>query len=219
MNYCCGQSSAIYRVPPWANPYYLFCGCWFSFHKVRKITQFIFENMEVPNGVCSQIKWKRDVSNGCTARFMRGAKISGQANPQYHLSFTNTLNLKYFSEFQNFVFQIKSRHFSNMSCICIGGLAHRTLSCFHDFILIYRKLSSCITRIPVLYPCGAALAGQRLVRYRSEAVGIGPVQDRFWHVGARPYGHEKSNDDKTTLVAFQASPLLGGGICESGKLA
>ena len=34
-----------------------------------------------------------------------------------------------------------------------------------------------------------------------------------------PNGHEKSNDDKTTLVAFQASLLLGGGICDSGKLA
>ena len=71
----------------------------------------------------------------------------------------------------------------------------------------------------MLYPCGPALAGQRLVRYRSEAVSIGPVQDRFWHVGARPYGHKNFNDDKTTLVAFQASLLLGGGICDSGKLA
>ena len=75
-----------------------------------------------------------------------------------------------------------------------------------------------ITRIPVLYSCGPALAGQRLVRYRSEAVSIGPVQDRSRHVGARPYQQEKSNDDKTTLVAFQASLLLGGGICDSGKL-
>ena len=71
----------------------------------------------------------------------------------------------------------------------------------------------------MLFTCGLALAGQRLVGYRSEAISIGPVQDRFWHVGARPYGHEKSNDDKTTLVAFQASLLLGGGICDSGKLA
>ena len=78
---------------------------------------------------------------------------------------------------------------------------------------------SCITRIPVFYSCRPALAGLRLVRYRSEAGSIGPVQDRFWHVGARPYGHEKSNDDKTTLVAFQAYLLLGGGICDSGKLA
>ena len=76
-----------------------------------------------------------------------------------------------------------------------------------------------ITRIPVLYSCGPGLAGQSLVRFRSEAVSIGPVQDRFWHVGARPYQHEKSNDDKTILVAFQASLLLGGGICDSGKLA
>ena len=46
-------------------------------------------------------------------------------------------------------------------------------------------------------------------------IHIGPVQDQFWHIEARPYGHEKSNDDKTTLVAFPASLLLGGGICDS----
>ena len=66
--------------------------------------------MEVPNGVCSQNKWKRDVPNGCAARFMRGAQILGQANPQYNLRFTNTFNLKYFLKSQNLsqnlVFQI-----------------------------------------------------------------------------------------------------------------
>ena len=48
---------------------------------------------------------------------------------------------------------------------------------------------------------------------------LGPVRDRFWCVEARPQGHEKSNDNKTTLVAFLASLLLYGGICDSGKLA
>ena len=45
------------------------------------------------------------------------------------------------------------------------------------------------------------------------------MQDRFWHVGVRPYGHQQSNEDKTTLVAFHASLLPGGGICDSGKSA
>ena len=83
------------------------------------------------------------------------------------------------------------------------------------FIYIYTENYN---RVLHTYQCSSH-AGQRLVGYRSEGISIGPVQDRFWHVGARPYGHEKSNDDKTTLVAFQASLRLGCGICDSDKLA
>ena len=96
-------------------------------------------------------------------------------------------------------------------CCCLNLIGH-----YYFYIYIY------IQEIIIVYYTHTSALPMRagpLVGYRSEAISIGPVQDRFWHVGARPYGHEKFNDDKTTLVAFQASLLLGGGICDSGKLA
>ena len=98
-------------------------------------------------------------------------------------------------------------------CCCLTFIGH----CY-VFMILYLYTEN-YNRVLHAYRCRPVLAGQRLVRYRSEAVSIVPVQDRFWHVGARPYGHEKSNDDKTTLVAFQASLRLVGGNCDSGKLA
>ena len=97
---------------------------------------------------------------------------------------------------------------------------HRTLLCLYIYIytgiiIVYYTHTSAL-------PMRACPSGPApgLVGYRSGAISIGPVQDRFWHVGTRPYGHERILDyDKTTLVAFQASLLLGGGICGSGKLA
>ena len=95
------------------------------------------------------------------------------------------------------------------------------IMCYHTIRgLINVNLSYDITSCDL--PMRACPSGPApgLVGYRSRAISIGPVQDRFWHVGTRPYGHEKkSNYDKTTLVAFQASLLLGGGTCDSGKLA
>ena len=95
-------------------------------------------------------------------------------------------------------------------CCCLNLIGH------YYVIYIYIYLQEIII---VYYTHTSALPMRAcLVGYQAEAISIGPVQDRFWHVGARPYGHEKSNDDKTTLVAFQASLLLGGGFCDSGKL-
>ena len=89
------------------------------------------------------------------------------------------------------------------------------------FLWWFAATRHCYTHTSAL-PMRACPSGPApgLVGYRSGAISIGPVQDRFWHVGTRPYGHEKNLDyDKTTLVAFQASLLLGGAICGSGKLA
>ena len=67
----------------------------------------------------------------------------------------------------------------------------------------------------------ACRSGPVLVRYRPEAVRIGQVPDRFCCVAARPHVgiKNKSNDNKTTLVAFLTFLLLGGGICASDKFA
>ena len=97
-------------------------------------------------------------------------------------------------------------------CCCLTFIGH-----YYVFMILYLYTEN-YYRVLHAYHCSIH-AGLRLVRYRSEAVSIGPVQERFWHVGARPYGHEESNEDKITLVAFQASLLGGGSICDSGKLA
>ena len=102
-------------------------------------------------------------------------------------------------------------------CCCLIFIGH-----YHVSMILYLYTDNC-NRVFHAYQCtilaGLLLANQRLVRYRSEAVSIGPVRDRFCRVWARPYGHEKSNADKTTLVAFLVSLLLGGTICASGKFA
>ena len=81
-------------------------------------------------------------------------------------------------------------------------------------------VNSCITRKPVHYTCGPAVAGQRrsgigLRRSESGRSGIGSGALRHARMGIKI----KSNDNKTTLVALLTSLLFGGGICASGKFA
>ena len=68
-------------------------------------------------------------------------------------------------------------------CCCLTFIGH-----YYVFMILYLYTENYnhvfITRIPEHFPCGPAPADQRLVRYRSEAVSIGPVKDRFWCVGA-----------------------------------
>ena len=82
------------------------------------------------------------------------------------------------------------------------------------------KNNSCITRKPVHYTCGPAVAGQCRSgigprRSASDRSGIGSGALRHARMGIK----KKSNDNKTTLVALLTSLLLGVGICASGKFA
>ena len=89
------------------------------------------------------------------------------------------------------------------------------------FIYLYTdNYNSCITRKPVHYTCGPAVAGRCRPgigprRFASDRSGIGSGALRHARTGIK----NKSNDDKTTLVALLTSLLLGGGICASGKFA
>ena len=81
------------------------------------------------------------------------------------------------------------------------------------------KNNSCITRKPVHYTCGPAVAGQCRSgigprRSASDRSGIGSGALRHARMGIK----NKSNDNKTTPVALLTS-LLVGGICASGNFA
>ena len=78
--------------------------------------------------------------------------------------------------------------------------------------------NSCITRKPVHFTCGPAVAGQCQSnigprRSASDRSRIGSGALRHARMGIK----NKSNDNKTTLVAILML-VLGGGICTSGKL-
>ena len=96
---------------------------------------------------------------------------------------------------------------------------HWILLYFH--VLKYTEnYNSCITRKPVHYTCGPAVAGRCWPgigprRFASDRSGIGSGALRHARMGIK----NKSNDDKTTQVALLTSLLLGGGICASGKFA
>ena len=89
------------------------------------------------------------------------------------------------------------------------------------FLYLYTEnYNSCITRKPVHYTCGPAVAGRcrpgiGAKRFASDRSGIGSGALRHARMGIK----NKSNDDKTTLVALLTSLILGGGICVSGKCA
>ena len=93
----------------------------------------------------------------------------------------------------------------------------------HIFMFLYLytdNYNSCITHKPVHYTCGPAVAGHCWSgisprRSASDRSGISSDALRHTRMGIK----NKSNDNKTTLVALLTSLLLGGGICASGKFA
>ena len=112
---------------------------------------------------------------------------------------------------------------------CPNGQPCRGCCCliFIGFCYIFMFLYVCtenynssITCKPVRYTCGPAVAdqcrsGNGSRRSASDRSGIGSGPLRHARMGIK----NKSNYNKTTLVALLTSLLLGCGICASGKFA
>ena len=110
--------------------------------------------------------------------------------------------------------------FTNMDWMIPAWISNHRPSSLNFLYLCTENYNSCITRKPVHYTSGPALAGQCRPgigprRFASDRSGIGSGALRHARMGIK----NKSNDDKTSLVALLTYLLHGGGICASGQFA